>query len=171
MRNVKELLDVFFTFERHQHPVLKEGIAQSFRDTFGIKAPFRNKRLQSDFYGVYAICPHIHSDRKGYTIVAHAPDYKINRKSNKKLPYPLDKYDDCENMYYGLYLNIMAFLSGGRIKNLHLYHMLDDNKKIVFQYRPEIAEQFLSAVLDIDIPVEEEEVKYRNKPQPQLFAA
>lgn len=85
--------------------------------------------------------------KDGITIAMYVDDKEITDRDGNKMGYPLDNWGDANEIYYGLYLNVLAFLTRGKIDKLWLVARELNNKVFPQIYRPEIAEIVLEHYL------------------------
>ncbi len=106
---------------------------------------YTNIRVENKSLGFYGIAEHLHEDVKGLVIYHYAVDRKICR-TGPPLPAPFEIFQDCEFIYYGLRLNLIAFLSGKRVKEMVIRDCYN-NKSIPVRQNTTICEMFLKHVL------------------------
>lgn len=100
-------------------------------------------------YGIHAYASFlgkVYDEQKRVTttwLSTHSADKQIRSQGDSKCLWPLAKYDACEYMWYGMYLNVLAFLSPQKIGILRLIHLPSGAQMINFSLQPALAVRLL----------------------------
>lgn len=94
--------------------------------------------------------------RVGVAIAVYTAERSMH-KTGEKLPAPLDAYNDCPYMHYGVLLNCLAHMSASKPQDMIIV-MNETHDLIKIQYRPHIAELFLGYMAPLK---KDEEAKKR----------
>ena len=70
--------------------------------------------------------------------VLFVPDKKLKTTGSNFMSKPLTKVCECNYNWYKLYLNIIAYISGGPVASLRLVRVGWNNKVVEVEYRPEL---------------------------------
>ena len=151
MRNIEELLNEVFRYERDEHPLLAKLIEENRKQSD--PPGFCNVRVESPRYGVYGIRPMWTFDNRGNKLYYYSAE-KNWKVQGPPLDHPkLSSFRDCANTHIGVLVNCLAYMSDKPWQSLHVVRMAVDGPDKYHQlksYRPDIAELFLSVLTGVN---------------------
>lgn len=145
MKNIQDTLNGIFKYPRSRSDAY-EALDRKYNSI--VHQPHTNVRVESAELGFYGIAHHLHEEQKGIVLVEYAVDRKI-RRNGPILPEPFEMFQDCEHHYYGLKLNLLAYLAGKRLKEMFIRDCYN-NESIPVRQNKLLVEEFLTRVLKRD---------------------
>lgn len=79
-------------------------------------------------------------DKAGWQMAIYVGDQELIEKSPLRMNPPFDNITDTNKAYYGLYLNLAAYLAGGSVQSLSIVLPQQSSKKVSIKYLPGLAE-------------------------------
>ena len=164
MRKLEEVLQ---QYSRHR-PVIRHEFATAYK-TRPKGDPWGMVPVENHQYQISGRAHHLHQHSSdGVTIALYVDDKTITEKDSRKMAYPLSNYPDSNEIYYGLYLNMLAFLHGGSIAKLWLIARELDNKIIPMKFIPGIAQAVVDHFMETNNKLPSQ-LKGKQKAQTNLF--
>ncbi len=147
MTSIEEALDALFTYKRTQCQLR----AKLVQESYGVKGIGHLNVVVSNenlgFTGVIPIIGEFGFKNEGTTIAYYTAEENLTSEG-PKLPHPFENYNDSPKVHYGLLLNCLAYMHGGRVQRLALVQM-KDHAITSMMIKPAIAEYFLSNLSQI----------------------
>lgn len=78
--------------------------------------------------------------KQGWHIGLYVGDALLQSKSQLRMNPPFGQIADTNYTYYGMYLNLAAYLAQGSVAELFIVLPRADSQKVIVQYKPALAE-------------------------------
>lgn len=140
--DLEDLLRLYF----HYTPVYNENHKTHLeRYYFSIRRREMFK-IYNGKYNVEAKLGYVNKLKTKTSYWMYVADQEIWKRAEEKADVPLHSMPDCEYMFYGMFLNCVAFMNGTKTARLVLIHSRAGDL-IEFRYRPKMAETLLEHYL------------------------
>jgi len=159
--DLEDLLRLYFHFKpvyNQNHKTVVEQYYHSIRRRESCK-------VYNGKYNVEAKLGYISKLKTKTSYWMYVADLEIRKKARRKADVPLHSIPDCEYMFYGMFLNCVAYMQGTKTARLVLVHSCKGDL-IEYRYRPKMAEElldhYLANFVEASIgfePIENEEVE------------
>jgi hypothetical protein len=103
-------------------------------------------KIYNGKYNVEAKLGYVNRLKSKTSYWMYVADREIRKRAEGKADVPLHSMPDCEYMFYGMFLNCVAFMNGTKTARLVLVHSCTGDF-IEFRYRPKMAEELLDHYL------------------------
>lgn len=144
--SLESVLRLYFDYEGSYNEAHQEVIDR-YHDSTKRREAFK---VDNKEYGIQARMGYVLRMKTKTSFWMYVADLEIRKRGTRKANEPLHSMPDCEYMYYGMYLNCFAYLSGAKKARLLLIQSCTATM-IEYKWKPKMAKELLTHYAERDV--------------------